>query len=62
MESLILLNDPFSSLTGNARKCEEVQELPGHPDQAGIPQLPISRHIQERQGPSAGPSGQSRLP
>lgn len=45
MESLILLNDPFSSLTGNARECEEVQELPVHPDQAGVPQLPLPWHI-----------------
>lgn len=38
---VIILNDPFSSLTGNARECEEVQELPVHPDQAGVPQLPL---------------------
>jgi hypothetical protein len=38
---VIIPNDPFSSLIGNAGECEEVQELPVHPDQTGVPQLPL---------------------
>lgn len=50
----MLLN--VSSQTGDARKREEMQELPRHAHQAGVPQLPLPRHLQECEGPGAGPA------
>ncbi len=33
-----------------------MQELPGHADQAGVPQLAVARYLQECEGPGAGPA------
>lgn len=42
--------------TGNAGKCEEMQELPLHAHQAGVPQFPLAGNLQEREGPGARPA------
>lgn len=47
----------LTSQTGDARKREEMQELPRHADQAGVPQFPLPRYLQECEGPGAGPAG-----
>lgn len=35
-----------------------MQELPGHPHQAGIAQLALPRYLQECEGPGPGPAGE----
>lgn len=55
MEALPV-SDPLSSSTGNAGKREEMQELPRHAHQAGIPQLALAGYLEERESPGAGPA------
>lgn len=35
-----------------------MQELPGHPHQTGLAQLPLPRYLQECEGPGSGPAGE----